>query len=146
LLADTPQREMEGGTLVSDTRTQQDRAGALAAVSSAMVALHKEQFGRGPRRARSNFAGPDALVCVLEDALLPAELTMVEMGDQQRVRESRMFLQVATAEQFISAVEGIVGRKVHAFSSATDPDHNMVFEVFTFHSDASTDGKPAPQS
>ena len=56
-----------------------------------------------------------------------------------------MFFQVATAEQFVSVVEDITGRKVHAFSSATDPDHNTVFEVFTFHADASTDGKlPAP--
>lgn len=129
-----------------DTRTEQDRGGALAAVSSAMVALHKEQFGRGPRRARSNFAGPDALVCVLEDTLLPAEVTMVQMGDQQRVRESRMYLQVATAEQFITAVEGITGRKVHAFSSAIDPDNNTVFEIFSFQPDASTNGNPPPAS
>jgi uncharacterized protein YbcI len=146
LLADTPQRKKEGGTLVPDTRTEPDRGGAMAAVSSAMVALHKEQFGRGPRRARSNFAGADALVCVLEDVLLPAELAMVEMGDQQRVRESRMFFQVATAEQFITVVEDITGRKVHAFSSATDPDNNTVFEVFSFHPDASTNGKPPPPS
>ena len=42
----------------------------MAAVSRAMVALHKEQFGRGPTRARSHFAGQDALVCVLENVLL----------------------------------------------------------------------------
>ena len=84
---------------MADTRIDDARGGVLAPVSSAMVALHKEQFGRGPRRARSNFAGADALVCVLEDALLPAELTMVKMGDQQRVRESRMSLQVATARR-----------------------------------------------
>jgi len=41
-----------------------------AAISNAMVKLHKEQFGRGPTRARTHFAGPDALVCVLEDVLL----------------------------------------------------------------------------
>jgi uncharacterized protein YbcI len=45
-----------------------------------MVALHKEQFGRGPTRVRSHFAGPDALLCVMDDALLPAESKMVEMG------------------------------------------------------------------
>jgi uncharacterized protein YbcI len=131
---------------VAGTRIEDERGGALAQISSAMVALHKEQFGRGPRRARSNFAGGDTLVCVLEDALLPAELTMVEMGDQQRVRESRMYLQVATADQFVTAVQDIVGRKVHAFSSATDPDHNIVFEVFTFAPDSSTDCNRRPPS
>ena len=125
---------------MAGTRIEDERGGVLAQVSSAMVALHKEQFGRGPRRARSHFAGGDILVCVLEDALLPAELTMVSMGDQQRVRESRMYLQVATADEFITTVEDIVGRKVRAFSSATDPDHNTVFEVFTFEPDPSSDG------
>ena len=45
--------------------------GLLSAVSNALVTLHKEQFGRGPTRARANFAGDDTLVCVMEEALLP---------------------------------------------------------------------------
>jgi len=104
----------------------------LQDVSNAMVALHKEQFGRGPTKAQSHLAGPDALLCVMDDALLPAERAMVEMGEQQRVRESRMFFQVATAEQFIAAVETITGRTVRAFASATDPDKGVVMENFVF--------------
>jgi uncharacterized protein YbcI len=96
------------------------RGNGLQAVSNAMVKLHKEQFGRGPTNARSYFAGPDTLVCTLEDSLLPAERMMVEMGEDNRVRESRMFLQV---------------------SSATDPGAGVVFEVFSFHpEDADGDG------
>jgi uncharacterized protein YbcI len=110
-------------------QTQQDGV-VLAAVSTAMVALHKEQFGRGPTVARSNFAGPDTLVCVLEDALLPAERAMVEMGEQHRVRETRSFYQVATAERFIDAVEGLISRTVRAFASAIDPDQGVAMEVF----------------
>ena len=79
------------------------------------------QFGRGPTKAQSHLAGADALLCVLEDALLPAERAMVEMGEQQRVREARTFLQVATAGQFIATVEAITGRTVRAFACATDP-------------------------
>jgi uncharacterized protein YbcI len=109
----------------------------LQAVSNAMVKLHKEQFGRGPTNARSYFAGPDTLVCTLEDSLLPAEHAMVEMGEQQRVRESRMFLQVASQERFVEAVEELVSRKVRAFASAIDPDSGVVFEVFSFEPDGS---------
>jgi uncharacterized protein YbcI len=97
-----------------------------------MVKLHKEQFGRGPTLARSYFAGPDTLVCTLEDSLLPAERTMVEMGEHQHVRESRMFLQVATQDKFVAAVEQIVYRKVRAFASAIDPAPGVVWEIFTF--------------
>ena len=101
-----------------------------------MVKLHKEQMGRGPTSARSHFAGPDTLVCTLENSLLPAERTMVEMGEHQRVRETRMFLQVASQQQFIDAVEALVPRKVRAFASATDPEQGVVFEVFSFEPQA----------
>jgi uncharacterized protein YbcI len=104
----------------------------LQDVSNAMVALHKEQFGRGPTRAQSHMAGPDALLCVMDDALLPAEWAMVEMGEHQRVRESRTFFQVATADQFVAAVERITGRTVRAFASATDPAQGTVIETFVF--------------
>jgi uncharacterized protein YbcI len=32
---------------------------ALSKISREMVRLYKEQFGRGPTRVRTNFAGPD---------------------------------------------------------------------------------------
>jgi uncharacterized protein YbcI len=127
---------------MTGARSEEQRAsGALAAVSNALVTLHKEQFGRGPTRARANFAGDDTLVCVLEDALLPAERVMVQMGDQQRVRESRVALQAATSAQFVGAVEGIMNRTVIAFASATDADQGVVWEVFNFQpGDALADG------
>jgi uncharacterized protein YbcI len=105
---------------------------ALSAVSTAMVSLHKEQFGRGPTSARSGFSGPDSLTCVLSNALLPAELKMVQMGDAQRVRESRVAFQAATTTEFITAVEFITHRTVRAFGSAIDPENNVVFENFLF--------------
>jgi uncharacterized protein YbcI len=102
----------------------------LQAVSNAMVKLHKEHFGRGPTQARANFAGPDTLVCVLEDVLLPAELKMVAMGQQARVRESRIAFEAATEAELVAAVEQIVYRKVRAFASGLDPNANVVFETF----------------
>jgi uncharacterized protein YbcI len=112
----------------------------LQNVSNAMVVLHKEQFGRGPTRAQSHFAGADAILCVLDDALLPAERTMVDMGEQHRVRESRMFLQVARADVFIATVETITGRTVRAFASATDPDQGVVMENFVLEPDPRRNG------
>jgi uncharacterized protein YbcI len=123
--------------------TQRTQTGSfLAEVSSAMVKLHKEQFGRGPTHARADFAGRDALVCTLENALLPAERAMVELGESQKVRESRTSMQAATADLFTGAVEDILGRKVRAFSSAIDPAAGVVFEVFAFQprEDVQSDG------
>ena len=124
--------------------SQEQGASALQAVSNAMVRLHKDQFGRGPTRARAEFAGPDTLICVLEEALLPAELKMVEIGDEQRVRESRVAYQVATAADFIAAVEQIVYRKVRAFASGIDPENNVVFENFLLEPRESDGDRSAP--
>jgi uncharacterized protein YbcI len=112
----------------------------LTAVANAMVRLHKEQFGRGPRNARAHFAGPDTLICVLEDVLLPAERKLVAMGDHQRVRETRLAYQVATAQDFVAVVERILERKVRAFSSGLDVEEDVVFETFLFE----RDGDEAP--
>jgi uncharacterized protein YbcI len=127
--------------LRTDTESQPQSGGwLLQDVSNAMVALHKEQFGRGPTRVQSQLAGADALLCVMEDALLPAERAMVAMGEQQRVRESRMFFQVATADKFVGTVEAITGRTVRAFASATDPDKGVVMENFIFEPEHRGDG------
>jgi uncharacterized protein YbcI len=115
----------------------------LTAVSNALVKLHKEQFGRGPNTARSYFAGPDILVCMLQDVLLPAERKLVELGDQNRVRDSRVAFQAATQDDFITAVEHIIARKVAAFASGIDADNDVVFETFYLNprsSDGGSDG------
>ena len=127
------------------TQTPEHSVSPLAAVSNAMVALHKEQFGRGPTNVRSHFAGPDGLMCVLEDVLLPAERKMVDMGDGHRVREARVAFQVATTAEFVGAIEEIVQRKVRAFASATDVDQNVVFENYFFEPQPDHDGSsPSP--
>lgn len=110
--------------------TDEPTRGVLMNVSNAMVGLHKEHFGRGPTRARSHFAGPNMIVCVLEGGLLSAERALVDMGEHLRVQESRMFFQVATRQTFIETVERIVGRKVVAFSSATDAEADVIWEIY----------------
>jgi uncharacterized protein YbcI len=119
-------------------------ASRLQAVSHAMVRLHKEQFGRGPTNSRAFFAGPDALTCVLDDPLLPAERKMVALGSADRVRDSRVAFQAATHDEFVAAVEDILGRKVRAFASAVDPASNVVFENFAFEPRDGDRPAPAP--
>jgi uncharacterized protein YbcI len=114
------------------SETDEREVSPLTTISNAMVRLHKEQFGRGPTHARSSFAGPDMLICVLRDAMLPAESKMAAMGAQQNVRETRVAFQEATRAEFIEAVEEIVHRKVRAFGSAIDVDHDTVFECYEF--------------
>jgi uncharacterized protein YbcI len=99
------------------------------ALANALVALHKEQFGRGPRLARTNFAGEDTVVTVFYDALLPAEKALAEIGEHLRVQESRLFFQEATRDRFIGTIESIVQRKVHSFHSTCDARTGIVMEI-----------------
>jgi uncharacterized protein YbcI len=108
-----------------------DRNGLeLQEITNAMVQLYKEIFGRGPTKARTNYAGPDTLVATIRDSLTPAEQAMLDLGEHQRVREMRMFFQHASESDFKETVERITGRKVWAFVSGTDTDRDVSTEVF----------------
>jgi uncharacterized protein YbcI len=108
-----------------------DRQGLeLQELTNAMVRLYKELFGRGPTKARTNYAGPDTLVATIENSLTPAERNMLDLGEHQRVREIRMFFQHASEAEFSGTVEQITGRTVRAFVSGMDTEQDVSAEVF----------------
>jgi len=106
----------------------------LMHISNEMVKLYKEQFGRGPTKARTQWAGADVLVTVLEDTLTKAERNLVRLGEHQRLRDLRMFFQYATVREFCEPVERITGRKVRSFHSSIDTEvDGMAIETFVLH-------------
>ena len=110
------------------------RTSALADISREMVRLYKEQFGRGPTKARTDWAGPDVLITVLEDTLTPAERNLTRLGEHQRVRDMRTFFQYATVTEFCEPVERLTGRRVRAFLSAIDTQvGGLAMETFVLH-------------
>jgi uncharacterized protein YbcI len=120
------------------TETNPERVDAAEtpalAISNAMVKLYKEQFGRGPTKARTHWCGPDLIVVTLEDTLTPAEHNLVRLGEHQRLRDLRLFFQYATVRAFCESVEEITGRTVRAFFSAIDTEvDGMAVEVFSLY-------------
>jgi uncharacterized protein YbcI len=113
----------------------EQRVSVQLQISNEMVRLYKELFGRGPTKARTHFAGRDAILCTLEDTLTPAERTMAEMGEHQRLRDVRLFFQYAREEDFRSAVESITGRKVRGFVSGMDTRADIASELFYLEPD-----------
>lgn len=95
-----------------------------------MVRLYKEQFGRGPTKARTDFAGPDTVICTLEDSMTPAERSLAALGEHQRLRDTRMYFQYATEGEFVGIVERVLGRKVRAFISGMDTNRDVSAEIF----------------
>ena len=120
----TDQQEARGADVVDSAIP------SLAEISRGMVRLYKEQFGRGPTKARSNFAGPDLVVCTLEDTLTPAERRMAQFGEHQRLRDTRLYFQHATEAEFCEVIERILGRKVRAFVSGIDTTQDVSAELF----------------
>jgi uncharacterized protein YbcI len=95
-----------------------------------MVGLYKELFGRGPTKARTSFAGEDTLICTLQASMTPAERNLLALGEHRRLRDTRMFFQYASEDSFRELVERITGRKVWAFVSGIDVQHDVSSEVF----------------
>jgi uncharacterized protein YbcI len=117
-----------------ELRETHDKFSVLMQVSNEMVQLFKRQFGRGPTKARSYWAGPDILIAVLEDTLAPTERNLIRLGEHHRVREARVFSQYASVTEFCEPIERITGRKVRSFHSSTDTKvdgHSA--EMFVLH-------------
>jgi uncharacterized protein YbcI len=120
------------------------RRGVEAAeLSNAMVRLYKDLFGRGPTKSHTAYATPDLVVCTLEDSLTAAERKLVELGEHQALRDTRMLFQHASDDEFVQAVETITGRVVRAFVSGIDTQHDVSSEVFYLEPVASRDGDGA---
>jgi uncharacterized protein YbcI len=128
------QKDRKLGRQMDDSGTQighADKRGLeLQELTNAMVRLYKELFGRGPTKARTHYAGPDTLLATVQNSLTPAERNMIELGEDQRVREIRMFFQHASEAEFTETVEQITGRKVTAFVSGIDTGKDVSSEVF----------------
>jgi uncharacterized protein YbcI len=101
-----------------------------AQISNEMVRLYKDLFGRGPTRARTAFAGPDTIIATLEDTLTPAERTMADLGEHQRLRDVRLLFQYAREQDFRDTIERLTGRRVRAFISGMDTREDVAAEIF----------------
>ena len=107
--------------------------GILSAISNEMVRIYKGQFGRGPTKTRTQWAGPDVLVVTLEKTLTPAEHSLARLGEHGRLRDLRMLFQYAEIEVFCEPIERLTGRKVRSFMSGIDTVADLASEMFVLH-------------
>jgi uncharacterized protein YbcI len=104
----------------------------LAAVSTAMVRLYSELYGRGPTKARTEWIGDrqEMLICVLQDCFTRVERTLVGRGELDAVRHVRRAFQDAVRDEFVNIVESITGRRVVGFLSQVSGEPEVAIEFF----------------
>jgi uncharacterized protein YbcI len=101
----------------------------LAAISTRIVGLLREHYGRGPSRAKT-YAMDDCIVCVLRNGFTAHERTIVDSGEPGRVIEMRQDFQRLMERQYRDTIETITGRKVVAFLSQAHLEPDITLEIF----------------
>jgi uncharacterized protein YbcI len=109
---------------------RQPSLGAMrAAISTEIVRLQAEYYGKGPTRAKT-YIVEDLVVVVLEESFTRAEKTLAERGEREAIQQIRRRFQQQMADSFTSVVEQATGRKVKAFLSDTDIEQDVSVETF----------------
>jgi uncharacterized protein YbcI len=101
----------------------------LARITSALVSLHKEFYGKGPVKAKS-FLVNDTAICVLEGGFTIVERTLIEAGEETAVHQIRHRFQAVMKAQFSGVVEEALGRTVRAYLSSVHTDPDVAVELF----------------
>jgi uncharacterized protein YbcI len=102
---------------------------ALTEISNTAVALHREHFGRGPGAAKTHVSD-NLVVCVLTDVFTPVERTLIEAGQEERVRETRAVHRAATDAIYKERMEAVLGRQIEAHLSSINVDPDVAVDVF----------------
>lgn len=105
----------------------------LSAISTAIVRLLREHYGRGPIKAKT-YALDDILVVVMRGSgFTPLEQTMMDSPDPdrtERVVAMREDFQRMMAERYRATIEQLTGRTVLAFLSQAHVEPDITMEVF----------------
>jgi uncharacterized protein YbcI len=101
----------------------------LATITSALVSLHKEFYGKGPVKAKS-FLVNDTVICVLEGGFTIVERTLIDAGEAGAVHDIRRRFQAVMKSQFSGVVEEALGRRVRAYMSQVHTNPDIAVELF----------------
>jgi uncharacterized protein YbcI len=101
----------------------------LTEISNTAVALHREHFGRGPGAAKTHITD-NLVVCVLTDVFTPLERTLLDAGQETRVRETRAIHHAATEDAYTTRMESVLGRPVEAHMSTIHVDPDVAVDIF----------------
>jgi uncharacterized protein YbcI len=102
----------------------------LAAISTSIVGILRDHYGRGPMKAKT-YALDDIIVVVMRGSGFTAlEQTIMDSGQPERVVAMREDFQRVMAERYNRTIEELTGRKVLAFLSQAHVEPDITMEIF----------------
>jgi uncharacterized protein YbcI len=108
-----------------------DGEGLLGRISTEMVQLMKQYFGKGPTKAKSYFLD-DFLIVVMRGGTTRAEQTMLDAHREDSVREFRQQFENEMTGRMTGLIEELTGRKVINYQSQVLFDPDISVELFFF--------------
>jgi uncharacterized protein YbcI len=102
----------------------------LAAISTSVVRILRDHYGRGPMKAKT-YALDDIIVVVMRGSgFTPLERTIMDSGEPDRVITMRENFQRVMSERYKQTIEALTGRKVLAFLSQAHVEPDITMEIF----------------
>ena len=102
----------------------------LAAISTSIVSILREHYGRGPMKAKT-YAIDDIIVVVMRGSgFTPLEQTIMDSGEPERVVAMREDFQRVMAQRYKETIEQLTGRNVLAFLSQAHVEPDITMEIF----------------
>lgn len=98
-------------------------------ISSAMVGIMKQYYGKGPINART-FVNERYVFCVMEGGLTRSDETLLAAGEEAVVRGYRLSFESAITPVITRAVADITERAVVGYHSQVILDPPHVIEIF----------------
>ena len=105
------------------------RGEMLAQISTDLVQLHSQYYGKGPTKAKTH-AVNDMIVSTLRGGFTTVERTLIQHGDSGPVHQMRHSFQQVMEQEFRRVVERATGRRVIAYMSQVHTDPDLAVELF----------------
>jgi uncharacterized protein YbcI len=102
----------------------------LAAISTSIVGILRDHYGRGPMKAKT-YALDDIIVVVMRGSgFTPLEQTIMDSGSPDRVIAMREDFQRVMKRRYEETIKELTGRNVVAFLSQAHVDPDITVEMF----------------
>src|SRR5438128_889465 len=102
----------------------------LAAISTSIVGILRDHYGRGPMKAKTYVLDDIIVVVMRGSGFTPLEQTIMDSGQPDRVIAMREDFQRVMAAKYRQKIEALTGRKVLAFLSQAHVEPDITMEIF----------------